>query len=315
MWFEATARLANLPGRNGDDEETSPPTFAILVGAFAGGCVLLAFVAFAIYQHKQRKERGYSDTDDGGGGCFSCFRRRGGVNINGKVQILGLRRVSKERPVRVDEFEERPFYSNLMNLIMPQQTKDQDDWNMHRQMGHKPRRDQRNKAQPNDHNRKSQGRPDLTLTGERSYKSAPESVKALFSCAGLTDNTICHSAPTKSRRNFDDAESYNFTVETPFSEYTGRSSGLSTRQSSRYDDSTTGSSQSSRQFRRYDHDDSTASSNTYADDSYASSQSRPSARDRARSSKSKSTSSRNRSRYDRDRYDHGSVDSDTYADD
>ena len=318
MWFEATARLANLPGgRDGGDGE-KPSTFVILVGGAVGGCVLLSLVAFAIYRYNHRKERDYSDTEEDGGGWFSWLRRdRGGVSINGRVQILGLRRVSKERPVRAEEFEDRPFYSNLMNLIMPQQTKDQDDWNMHRQMGHKPtggRRDPRNKAHPNDRNRKGKG--DLTLTGERSHRSAPESVKALFSCAGLTDNTICNSAPAKGRRNYDDdGDSYNFTVETPFSEYTGRSSGQSSRQSSRYDDTTTtASSQSSRQFRRYDYDDSTASGNTYADDSYASSQSRPSARDRARPIKSKSTS-RSRSHYDRDRYDQGSVDSNTYADD
>ena len=113
---------------------------------------------------------------------------------------------------------------------------------------------------------------------------------------GVADVLSHHKSHRSAQGNYDDGDSYNFTVETPFSDYTGRT-GQSTRQSTRYDDSTA-SSQSSRQSSRYDdstasgrsskessrYDDSTTSGNTYADDSYASSQSRPSARDRARPS-------------------------------
>ena len=97
---------------------------------------------------------------------------------------------------------------------------------------------------------------------------------------GVADVLSHHKSHRSAQGNYDDGDSYNFTVETPFSDYTGRT-GQSTRQSTRYDDSTA-SGRSSKESSRYD--DSTTSGNTYADDSYASSQSRPSARDRARPS-------------------------------
>jgi len=311
MWFEATARMANpIVDDQGDGSIFS--SIGFLAGVAAGGCVLLALAAFGIHRY-QSKDRGFSDTEEGGGGgCCSCLRggNRDGVNINGKVEILGLRRVSKERPVR-EEIEERPFYSNLMNLIQPQQTKDQDEWNDTRWWGKGNKTHNSGLTltgqQKNDRNQKGKG----GRRGDRSYNSTPASIletpnaaATLFSC-GVGENTLCRSAPTKGGR---DDDSYNFTVETPFTNHTGRSSGRSSRQSSR---------QSSRRPSRYDDStvaDESYADNTYADDTYASRSTADSRNRRSRGKPSKSKSaSRSRSRHDR--YDQGTVDNNTYADD
>ena len=309
MLFEATARIANPIVK--EDSGSIFTSIGFLIGVAVGGLGLIMLSVFGIYRYRVNN-RGFSDNDDEEGGCFSCCRRnKSGVNINGKVEIMGLRRISKERPSR-EEIEERPFYSNLMNLIQPQQTKDNDEWNDTRWWGkgkqhndgHGHRRDDRNRrSRPN-------GRGDRTYNSNpASILASPNAAATLFSC-GVGENTLCRSAPTKGGGRDDmSQDSYNFTVETPFTNHTGRSSGQSSRQSSRYDDSTAAGDT---------YADKTYADNTYADDTYASRSTADSRnrRSRGKPSKSKSKStSRSRSRRSRyDRYDQGTVESNTYAD-
>ena len=198
------------------------------------------------------------------------------------------------------------FYSNLMNLINPQQTRDDDGWNDTQWMGMAGGR----KRGSGNHRRsrsKAKGGGGHSAGCSRTYNSSPASIlspaaktAALFSCA---ENTLCRSVPTNTGRRYRDDQShdsYNFTVETPFTDNTGRSSRRSA-----YDDPTAA-------------EDTYAS--TYAEGTYASRSTATSNDDyhrhsrsngRAGKSKSKSKSrSRSRSRYDVD-----TVDEETYDDD
>ena len=305
MWFEATARIANPIVE--EDSGSVFTSIGFIAGVAVGALGLIMLSVYGIYRHRVNNQ-GLSVTDNEEGGWFSWFRRNtDGVNINGKVEIMGLRRISKERPKR-EEIEDRPFYSNLMNLIHPQQTKDQDEWNDTRRWGKAKHQNsgQHNNHRKNDQNRRYRANGRAYNNGPASILSSPNAAATLFSC-GVGENTLCRSAPADDIMSQD---SYNFTVETPYTNHTGRSSGQSSRESSRY----------SRESSRYD--DSTAGGDTYADSTYAedtydsrSTADSPERRRRGKPGKSKSTSrSRGQSRYDRhDRYNRYDQ-SDNYAD-